>query len=96
MAKLELRIRELEIELGTVQTRTGESYKAFQRTERRVKKLQFQQAEDQKNQNCISDLANNFQQKIKTYKAQIDEAEEIASLNLARYCNTLLFLNILT
>merc|ERR1712051_617954 len=44
MAKLELRIRELEMELGTVQTRTGESYKAFQRAERRVKELQFQQS----------------------------------------------------
>merc|ERR1712154_466734 len=30
MAKLELRIRELEMELGSVQSRTGESYKAFQ------------------------------------------------------------------
>merc|ERR1712007_356992 len=37
MAKLEMRIRELEMELGSVQSRTGESYKAFQRAERRVK-----------------------------------------------------------
>merc|ERR1711997_1130340 len=43
MAKLEMRIRELEMELGSVQSRTGESYKAFQRAERRVKELQFQQ-----------------------------------------------------
>merc|ERR1719483_666928 len=41
MAKLEMRIRELEMELGSVQSRTGESYKAFQRAERRVKELQF-------------------------------------------------------
>merc|ERR1712156_1224405 len=46
MAKLEMRIRELEMELGSVQSRTGESYKAFQRAERRVKELQFQQEED--------------------------------------------------
>merc|ERR1711862_424689 len=50
MAKLEMRIRELEIELGSVQSKTGESYKAFQRAERRVKELQFQQEEDRKNQ----------------------------------------------
>jgi len=85
MAKLELRIRELEMELGTVQTRTGESYKAFQRAERRVKELQFQQTEDHKNQNLMSELANKLQQKIKTYKTQIEEAEEIAALNLAKY-----------
>merc|ERR1711936_212756 len=85
MAKLEMKIRELEIELGSVQTRTGESYKAFQRAERRVKELQFQQDEDKKNQDRMSDLANKLQQKIKTYKNQIEEAEEIAALNLAKY-----------
>merc|ERR1712010_357506 len=85
MAKLELRIRELEMELGTVQSRTGESYKAFQRAERRVKELQFQQSEDHKNQDRMSELANKLQQKIKTYKTQIEEAEEIAALNLAKY-----------
>merc|ERR1712223_1516782 len=85
MAKLEMSIRELEMELGSVQSRTGESYKAFQRAERRVKELQFQQDEDRKNQDRMSDLANKLQQKIKTYKQQIEEAEEIAALNLAKY-----------
>merc|ERR1712142_7869 len=85
MAKLEMKIRELELELGSVQTRTADSYKAFQRAERRVKELQFQQDEDKKNQDRMSDLANKLQQKIKTYKTQIEEAEEIAALNLAKY-----------
>merc|ERR1711983_45434 len=85
MAKLEMRIRELEMELGSVQSKTGESYKAFQRAERRVKELQFQQEEDRKNQDRMSELANKLQQKIKTYKTQIEEAEEIAALNLAKY-----------
>merc|ERR1739844_536924 len=85
MAKLEMKIRELELELGSVQSRTGESYKAFQRAERRVKELQFQQEEDRKNQDRMGDLANKLQQKIKTYKQQIEEAEEIAALNLAKY-----------
>merc|ERR1712107_558216 len=83
MAKLEMRIRELEMELGSTQSKTGESFKAFQRAERRVKELQFQQEEDRKNQDRMSDLANKLQQKIKTYKQQIEEAEEIAALNLA-------------
>merc|ERR1711971_752910 len=85
MAKLEMKIRELELELGSVQTRTADSYKAFQRAERRVKELQFQQEEDHKNQDRMSDSANKLQQKIKTYKTQIEEAEEIAALNLAKY-----------
>merc|ERR1712080_697227 len=57
MAKLESRIRELEIELGNVQAHTGENTKGYQKSERRVKELAF----------------------------QIDEAEEIAALNLAKF-----------
>merc|ERR1711899_702535 len=85
MAKLEIKIQELEMELGSVQSRTSEGYKAFQRAERRVKELQFQQDEDRKNQDRMSELAGKLQQKIKTYKNQIEEAEEIAALNLAKY-----------
>lgn len=85
MAKLESRIRELEIELGSVQSRTSDTYKAFQKAERRIKELQFQQEEDHKNQDRMSDLASKLQQKIKTYKKQIEEAEEIAALNLAKF-----------
>merc|ERR1712013_112377 len=85
MAKLETRIRELEVELGNVQARTGESTKAFQKAERRSKELSFQIEEDKKNQERMSDLATKLQSKIKTYKKQIEEAEEIAALNLAKF-----------
>merc|ERR1711973_307828 len=85
MSKLEMKIRELEMELGNVQTQTTENYKAFQRSERRIKELQFQQDEDRKNQDRMSELANKLQSKIKTYKQQIEEAEEIAALNLAKF-----------
>lgn len=85
MAKLESRIRELEIELGSLQNKTSETSKGFQKAERRIKELQFQQDEDHKNQEHMSDLASKLQQKIRTYKKQIEEAEEIAALNLAKY-----------
>merc|ERR1719414_2602143 len=85
LSKLELRIRELETELGSTQTQTLESVKAFQRSDRKVKELKFAQDEDKKNQDRMSDLANKLQQKIKTYKQQIEEAEEIAALNLAKF-----------
>ena len=85
MAKLETRIRELEVELGNVQARTGENTKGFQKSERRSKELAFQIEEDKKNQDRMSDLATKLQSKIKTYKKQIEEAEEIAALNLAKF-----------
>merc|ERR1719481_933945 len=68
-----------------VQARTSENAKGFQKSERRVKELAFQMDEDKKNQDRMSELATKLQQKIKTYKKQIEEAEEIAALNLAKY-----------
>merc|ERR1712015_258248 len=85
MAKLESRIRELEIELGNVQGRTGENQKGYQKAERKIKELSFQIDEDKKNQDRMTELASKLQQKIKTYKKQIEEAEEIAALNLAKF-----------
>merc|ERR1711936_118147 len=85
MAKLETRIRELEIELGNVQSHTGENAKGYQKSERRSKELAFQIEEDKKNQDQMSEPANKLQAKIKTYKKQIEEAEEIAALNLAKF-----------
>ena len=85
MGKQEMKIRELEVELGSLQSRTQENFKANQRSERRNKELQFQQEEDKKNQDRMTELATKLQTKLKTYKQQIEEAEEIAALNLAKY-----------
>ena len=38
-----------------------------------------------KNQEKMGELATKLQEKIKTYKKQIEEAEEIAALNLAKF-----------
>ena len=64
MAKLEARVRELEMELGTAQCRTSDTYKGFQKSERKIKELQFQQDEDHKNQERMTDLAQKLQQVI--------------------------------
>merc|ERR1712060_202464 len=80
MAKLESRIRELEIELGSVQARTADNMKGHQKAERKIKELAFQNDEDKKNQVSMSDLAGKLQAKIKTYKKQIEETEDRARL----------------
>merc|ERR1711922_39642 len=85
MAKLESRVRELEVELGVVQSRTSENAKLTQKSERKIKEMQFSNDEDKKNQDRMSELATKLQAKIKTYKKQIEEAEEIAALNLAKF-----------
>merc|ERR1719268_218027 len=85
MAKLEGKIKDLEAELASTQSKTGEASKASQRAERKAKELAFAQGEDRKNQDRMSELAAKLQGKIKTYKQQIEEAEEIAALNLAKF-----------
>merc|ERR1719458_415537 len=85
MGEMENRIRELEIELGNTQSRTGDNMKGHQKAERKIKELAFQNDEDKKNQDRMADLASKLQAKIKTYKKQIEEAEEIAALNLAKF-----------
>ena len=85
LPKSYLQVHELEAELAGTQARTGESAKAYQRAERKVKELTFTAGEDKKNQDRMTDLASKLQSKIKTYKQQIEEAEEIAALNLAKF-----------
>merc|ERR1712133_323074 len=68
MIKMETRIRELESELNA---------------ERSIKELTFAGDEDKKNHERMQSLIDQLQGKVKSYKKQIEEAEEIAALNLA-------------
>jgi len=85
IAKLEERIRQLEGELDGEQRRHADAQKSLRKNERRIKELSFQADEDRKNHERMQDLVDKLQQKIKTFKRQIEEAEEIAALNLAKY-----------
>merc|ERR1712228_883400 len=80
--------RSMESQLGELENKfaeANENAKGYQKSERRCKELAFQIDEDKKNQDRMSELATKLQQKIKTYKKQIEEAEEIAALNLAKF-----------
>merc|ERR1711997_616632 len=68
MARLESRISELESELGSVQATTGETHKAFQKAERHIKELQFQQVHDSKVHTRRSLEVTQLQDQIKTLK----------------------------
>merc|ERR1739848_889810 len=84
-AKLESRIRELEAELDAEQRRLGDASKNLRKSERRIKELDFQYEEDRKQQEHMQDLVDKLQQKLRNFKKQIEEAEEIAALNLAKF-----------
>merc|ERR1712203_354210 len=67
------------------QRRLVDGQKNQRRLDRRIKDLTFQQEEDHKNHERMQELVDKFQNKVKTYKKQIEEAEEIAALNLAKF-----------
>ena len=55
------------------------------RNEKKIKDLSLQSEEDKRLQTHLNDLVDKMQSKLKLYKKQIEETEEIASLNLAKY-----------
>merc|ERR1712051_96919 len=87
MLKMETRIRELESETDAEAGRMADAQKNLRKSERRIKEMTYGQDEDRKNHERMQALIDQLQSKIKSYKKQIEEAEEIAALNLAKYRN---------
>merc|ERR1719445_2584696 len=85
MIKMETRIRELESELDAESRRFADVTKNLRKSERTIKELTFAADEDKKNHERMQSLIDQLQGKVKSYKKQIEEAEEIAALNLAKY-----------
>ncbi len=54
--------------------RHTETQKNLSKQDRQLKELQFQLEEDKKNHERLTDLVEKLQQKIKTYKRQVEEA----------------------
>merc|ERR1712080_369727 len=88
ISKMETRIRELESEMDAENRRFGDAQKNLRRSERKIKELTFAADEDRKNHERMQSLIDGLQGKIRTYKKQIEEAEEIAALNLAKFRKT--------
>merc|ERR1712043_141145 len=85
MNKMDTRIRELEAEVDAENRRAADSAKNLRKSERRIKELSYASDEDRKNHERMQALVDQLQAKIKAYKKQIEEAEEIAALNLAKF-----------
>merc|ERR1711881_342166 len=85
MNKMESRIRELNSELDAENRRFADSQKNTRKAERHIKELTFATDEDRKNHERMQALIDQLQAKIKSYKKQIEEAEEVAALNLSKF-----------
>merc|ERR1712123_370170 len=85
IAKMDTRIRELESEYDAESRRCADAQKNLRKSERHIKELAYSQDEDRKNHERMQALIDQLQGKVKSYKKQIEEAEEIAALNLAKF-----------
>ncbi len=62
------------MELDNEQRRHAETQKSMRKQDRRLKELAFQADEDRKAQERMQDMIDKLQNKIKTYKRQVEEA----------------------
>merc|ERR1711997_814758 len=88
MHKMESRIRELESEVDAETRRMADAVKNLKASERHIKEITLKQDEDRENKDKMNKLIDSLHSKIGTYKKQIEEAEEIASINLGKYRQT--------
>jgi len=85
ISKLEAKLKTVEAQLETEQRRHQEAVKNYSKQDRRVRELLFQCDEDKKNFDRVTDLVEKLQEKIKAQKRALEETEELAGMNLAKY-----------
>merc|ERR1712212_865808 len=71
-SRLEQKIKDLESQFDDEQRRLVEAEKSQRRTTRRIKELTFSQEEDNKNHERMQELVDKLQNKVKSYKKQIE------------------------
>ena len=84
-------VREMEVELDNEQRRHAETQKGMRKQDRRLKELAFQADEDRKSQERMQDMIDKLQNKIKTYKRQVEEAVSLVNLFHSLYVCKLLW-----
>jgi len=83
--KLQHKIAELESQLEAEQKRQGETMKEIRNNGRRLKDLVAQADDDKRSIVHLQELNDLLNGKIKAYRRQCEETEEIAALNLTKY-----------
>ena len=78
-------IEELKNELEAEQRHHFETSNQIKKNDRRLKDLLLKSDEDKRSQLRLQDMVEQLQNKIKAYRKQVEETEEIASLNLSKY-----------
>ena len=87
MHKMDSRIRELYSELDSEERRLADAQANLHKSERHVKEIVYASDEDKRNKTRMNRLIGDLEGQVKSYSKQIEEAEEIAALNLTKYRN---------
>ncbi|XP_052279073.1 paramyosin-like isoform X2 [Dreissena polymorpha] len=85
ISKLQARIRDLEAEFEAEQRREREAQANARKFERQYKELLALMEDDKRHLAELTSINDSLSIKIKTYKRQIDEAEEVANIAMNKY-----------
>jgi len=85
IAKLIAREKEVETELEMERRRNGDANKGHRKAQRGVHEYTIKLEENSKNSERMQNLVDKLQSQVMNYKKQIEEAEEIGSINLSKY-----------
>ncbi|VDD75996.1 unnamed protein product, partial [Mesocestoides corti] len=83
--KLQNRVRELEAELDGEIRRAKEAFASARKYERQFKELQTQSEDDKRMILELQDLLDKTQIKMKAYKRQLEEQEEVSQITMNKY-----------
>ncbi|XP_071106369.1 myosin heavy chain, striated muscle-like [Haliotis cracherodii] len=83
--KLEQKLHQVEGDLENEVRRHSDTQKQARKAERALKEISFLAEEEKKNQQRLKDYVDKLNGKIKTFKVQTEEAEELANINLNKY-----------
>merc|ERR1712088_996150 len=82
----DIQVKDMQTKLDEAENRRhAEGQRNLNKSERHIQELTFSSTEDRKNHERMQSLVEGLQAKIKSYKAQIEGAEEVAALNLAKF-----------
>uniref|UniRef100_A0A1I8HGM6 Paramyosin n=1 Tax=Macrostomum lignano TaxID=282301 RepID=A0A1I8HGM6_9PLAT len=85
VSKLQGRVRDLEAELDQEQRKAKDAQAASRKFERQAKEAVAQTEEERRMNMELQDLLDKTQLKLKTYKRQIEESEEISAIAMTKY-----------
>uniref|UniRef100_A0A0M3J052 Myosin_tail_1 domain-containing protein n=1 Tax=Anisakis simplex TaxID=6269 RepID=A0A0M3J052_ANISI len=83
--KMEDRLKTLNADGENARRRTQDAMKTITKQQRQIRQLEFEIDENLKRNTQMNELIEKLQNKLKQQKKQIDDAEELATLNLQKY-----------